>query len=295
VTLTAPDRLHIPLVGHDILRGLYTHRLLTTTQVHELYAPDHSLRWALLSLTRLEDDGLIARVRVAGSRQHAWYLRPAGVALTEGPGVEVRRYRMDARRAVAPQQAHTLATNEVGLCFVRAARAHGDDCWSEAWRNEAAHRIGQGGRGEVVISDAVLDYTVVEAGVSTYLCRFVEVDRATKKLEVFIRQLEAYARLYACRPAWRAYPIFPPVVVVMTGPPEKVLLRRIDALDRLLPLSAPLANASEVVIFATTLEQLRTHGPHAPIFWQSGQDPHDKHLVDIRGRRSVRPVVTPSQ
>lgn len=291
MTLTAPDRLHIPLVGHDILRGLYTHRLLTTPQVHELYAPFHSLRWALLSLTRLEGEGLIARVRVAGSRQHAWYLRRPGVLITEGAGVEARGYRMDGRRAAGPLQAHTLATNEVGLCFVRAARAHRDDCWSEAWRNEAAHRIGEGGRGEVVISDAVLDYTVVEGAGSEYLCRFIEVDRATKKLEVFIRQLEAYARLYAYRPAWRAYPIFPPVVIVMAGPPEEVLLRRIDALDRLLPLSAPLANAPEVVIMATTLEQLRTHGPHAPIFWRAGA----AHLVDIRGRTSVRPVVAASQ
>jgi hypothetical protein len=279
------DAPRLPLISHDILRGLYTHRLMTTVQLHRLYAPRTGLRWTRATLAGLDAQGLIDRVRVAGSREFAWYLRRDGVAITEGAGVEVRGYRMDARRAAGPLQAHTLATNEVGLVFVEAARRFGDDCWSEGWRNETAHRIGSGGTGEVVISDAVLDYTVIEKDRgSTFLCRFIEIDRATTPVRTLVRKLEAYARLYGYRPAWRAYPVFPPVVVVMAGPPELVLQRRIDALEAMLPLSAPLANAPDVVVTATTLEQLRTHGPHAPVFWRHGSD----HLVDIRGRENVR-------
>lgn len=282
---------HLPLISHDILRGLYAHRLMTTTQVHRLYAPLTSLRWTRSTLADLEDQGLVAWVRVAGGRERAWYLLRDGVSVTEGAGVEVRGYRMDARRAAGPLQAHTLATNEVGLVFVEAARRYGDDCWSEGWRNETAHRAGAGGTGEVIISDAVLDYTVIEKNLgSTFLCRFIEIDRATTPVRTLVRKLEAYARLYAHRPSWRAYPMFPPVVVVMAGPPEVVLQRRIDALDAMLPLSAPLANAPDVQITATTLEQLRTHGPHAPVFWRPGFD----HLVDIRGRAEVRRMPGPS-
>jgi hypothetical protein len=141
-----------------------------------------------------------------------------------------------------------------------------------------------------VISDAVLDYTVIEEGASAFLCRFVEIDRATTPVRTLVRKLESYARLYAYRPAWRAYPVFPPVVIVMAGPPEVVLQRRIDALEAMLPLSAPLANARDVVVTATTLEQLRTHGPHAPVFWRHGTD----HLVDVRGRAAVRRLVAAS-
>lgn len=279
---TAPS---VPLVGHDVLRGLYAHRLMSTSQLWELYAPELTRRWMLKTLTNLEARDMVARVRIAGirTREFAWYLRPDGLAVTEGPGVEVRPYRMDARRASGPLQAHTLAANEVGLCFVRAARSHGDDCWSDAWRNETAHRIGAGGSGEVVISDAILDYTVVERTGSTYLVRFVEIDRATTSARTLIRKLEAYARLCAYPPAWRAYPVFPPIMVVMAGPPEAVLERRIDALHHMLPLSAPIANAG-IVISVVTLEQLRTHGPHAPIFWQLGAEV----LVDVRGRTTRR-------
>lgn len=276
---------HLPLIAHDILRGLYTHRLMTTTQVHELYAPLTSLRWTRATLADLDAQGLVAWVRVAGGRERAWYLRRDGVVVTEGAGVEVRGYRMDARRAAGPLQAHTLATNEVGLVFVAAARRFGDDFWSEGWRNETAHRTGAGGNGEVIISDAVLDYTVIEKDKgSTLLCRFIEIDRATTPVRTLVRKLESYTRLYAHRPSWRAYPVFPPVVIVMAGPPEVVLQRRIDALDAMLPLSAPLANAPEVTVMATTLEQLRTHGPHAQVFWRPGAE----HLVDIRGRAEVR-------
>lgn len=277
----------LPLLAHDILRGLYTHRLMSTSQVADLYAPDRSLRWTQMVLQRLEDQGLVARVRVADvrSREFAWYLTRAGVNVTEGPGVEVRPYRLTSPLASGPLQAHTLDTNEVGLAFVRAARHFADDCWSEAWRNETAHPLGPAGRGGVIIADAVLDYTVYEAGASTYLCRFIEIDRATTSARTLVRKLEGYARLHAYLPGWRSYPIFPWVTVVMSGPPEPVLQRRIDALDRLIGLSAPIANAGpDLVVLATTLHQLRTHGPHAPIFWRAG----GAHLVDIRGRETAR-------
>lgn len=281
-TVVAPS---LPLVAHDVLRGLYAHRLLSTTHLWELYAHDRTKRWVLMALAQLEALDLVARVRIAAtrSRESAWYLRPDGVAITEGPGVEVRGYRMNAARAAGPLQAHTLAVNEVGVILTRAARRFGDDFGSGSWRNETAHRLGAGGTGEVVISDAVVDYTVVEAGHSDDVCRFLELDRATKSVRSLIHKLESYARLAAYPPAWRAYPVFPPIVVVMTGQPQAALERRIDALAEKLPLSSPIANA-ELNIYATTLAQLRDHGPHAPVFWH----PRSAHLVDIRGNRKAR-------
>lgn len=276
----------IPELGHDILRGLYAHRLLSTSQITDLYGWDRTPRWSKQVLADLLAGGLVARARIAArrSREWAWYLTPAGFDITEGPGVEVRPYRITAQLAAGPQQAHTLATNEVGAAFVRAARLHGDDCSTEAWRNETAHKIGAGGRGDVVIADAVLDYTVVATG-STFLCRFVELDRATMKLQRLVAKLESYARLLAHPPAWRSYPVFPPIMVITAGLPEAALQRRLDALAGVLPLSAPIANAgAALAITATTLEQLRTHGPFAPIFWRQGT----AHLVDFRGRAGRR-------
>lgn len=278
-TLTR-SRVHISELGHDVLRGLYAHRLLTTHQLHQLYAPDRTLRWTLMATTRLEADGFVGRVRVARTRMHAWYLTPAGVSITEGAGVEVRAYRMSHDRAAGPLQAHTLAVNEIGLAFVRAARDRGDDCGPADWRNETAHRLGPGARAEVLVSDAMLDYTAYGgAETGERVTRFVEIDRATTSVRVLAAKTEAYTRLWAYRPAWRAHARFPGLLIVMDGLSGPALERRLDALEATLRLSAAVARCDELDLYVVTLARLRRDAL-APVCWQPGLD----YPVDVLGQ-----------
>ena len=48
---------------------------------------------------------------------------------------------MTAALANGPLREHTLAVNEVGLVFVSAARARGDECGPNDWDNEVAFRV----------------------------------------------------------------------------------------------------------------------------------------------------------
>ncbi len=270
---------HISALGLDVLQGLYAHRLLSTRQVRELYSPDHSMRWSLQVCTHLEAMGLVARVGVehAPGRETAWYLTPAGDAVSSHGG-ERRPYKMTPARAAGPLQAHTLATNEVGLAFVAAAREYGDECGPSSWRNETAHRLGGVRGGDALIADAVLEYVAWDGDDASYLVRFVEIDRATKPVWTVVRQLEAYDRL-----ARNGHPYYdlPGVLVVMAGKPEP-MARRITALEHLLAASKVLA-ASDVDIFIATLDALVAHGPHEAI-WHC---PGDEVLVDVRGQVPV--------
>lgn len=278
---------HLSALGVELLEGLYAHRLLTTRQARELYAPDRSTRWTLAVCTDLESAGLVARVGVEHTRREtachsrretAWYLTPAGDTVA-GHGGERRPYKMTPDAARGPLQAHTLATNEVGLAFVRAACDYGDECGPASWRNETAHRLG-GGRGEAVISDALLEYVVCDGDDTIHLARLVEIDRATKPVLTVARQLEAYDRL-ARSP--HPYPTFPEILVVMAGRDPAALGRRITTLVGLIAGSKVLTR-SEVVISITTLADLVAYGPHEPIWhspgWADG-------LVDLRGRSLV--------
>jgi hypothetical protein len=220
--------------------------------------------------------GLLARVGVSGEREHAWYLTADGAGVAAAGG-ERRPYRMTPQQAAGPLQAHTLATNEVGLVFVRAARMYGDECGPASWRNETAHQLG-GARGEAVIADAVLEYTVWDDDADdprTYLCRFIEVDRSTTPVRTLAHKLESYARL---RLHTFPYPVFPEVAVVMCGRDERALERRAADLCALVLSSATLGR-SDVVIAITSLARLSGEGPHEAIWRRPGYD----HLVDLRG------------
>lgn len=250
----------LPRLGHQILRALYAHRLLSTTQVQRLLAPGGQRRWPMLVLAQLEERHLIARAGIAGSREFCWYLTPRGVRATEGPGVERRPYRVTAGVAVGPLQAHTLATNAVGLSFVEAAAERGDECDVTSWRNETAHRIDA--RTEV-ITDAVLEYTMFTDTEAVYLVRFVEVDRGTTSVRQLVDKIAAYRRLAEYSGAWRRhYSRFPPIVVVMTG--EETRLER-----RMLAFGAQAhgeVRRGGLTVLVTTLAELEARGPFARIF-----------------------------
>ena len=275
----AVPRLGAAAVG--MLEGLDRHRLLSTAQLHALYTPGSSLRWTQLLLDRLRDSGLAEAARTPGGLG-LWHLTPRGVATIEPiVGDGRRRKAISPEQAAGPLREHTLAVNEVGLAFVRAARERGDECGPLAWRHEVVHSLGRPPgqrRAELLIADALLTYQQNGPGDEvSFHYRFVELDRATMGAERLVEQLTRYPRLYnrtlpatdpleEPEPAWAEhYPVFPAVIVVLAGLQPGRLARRRETVLGLLSEDADSA-APEVSISICALDDLLSRGPFAPIF-----------------------------
>src|ERR1700709_2417026 len=134
---------------------------------------------------------LLRRVGLAEStslpgRRLLWHLTERGVdaAGTIPSRAETRRKVIAPEQAAGPLQKHTIAVNDVGIAFVRAARERGDECGPFDWLHEVAHSLGPppGRRTpEQLISDAVLTYQLAEAdGQTSIAYRFIELDCATR-------------------------------------------------------------------------------------------------------------------
>ena len=292
MTVAMPDRaVALSPVGNDVLTSLYRHRILSTSQIRAIHAPEGTPRGVRKTLTRLAEGGYVERVGVSGTRETAWFVTPLGVEAVEGAGVSARPYRMTPERARGPLQSHTIAVNDVGIAFLEAARRRGDDFDANGWRHETAHPITESRKPELLIADAVVDYTVHEPdGGEIFMCRFVEVDRATMSVREVAAKLTSYARLYHFRPAsesasgWRQhYPRFPKVLVVLCGRPHPILERRLRSLLEIARRDPELVNlVDELGVSVTTLEHLAQRGPFAPIFWRLGGAVGP---VDVLGRR----------
>ncbi|MFP5319471.1 MAG: replication-relaxation family protein [Acidimicrobiia bacterium] len=288
VATTAARAVALSPVGNDVLTSLYRHRLLSTSQIRAIHAPEGTARGVRKTLARLVEGGYVDRVGVSGTPETAWFVTPLGVEAVEGSGVAARPYRMTPERARGPLQSHTIAVNDVGIAFLEAARRRGDDFDANGWRHETAHPITEGRKPELLIADAVIDYTVHESDGEIFLCRFVEVDRGTMSVREVAAKLTHYARLYHFRPAadtgWRQhYPRFPKVLVVLCGKPHPVLERRLRSLLEMARRDPELVGlVDELGISVTTLEQLAHRGPFAPIFWRLGGAVGP---VDVLGRR----------
>lgn len=267
--------------GVEVLESLNQHRLLSTAQVHELHMPAASKRWAQHQLARLRATGLAATAPLAG-RGLLWHLTERGVdaAETIPSRAETRRKVITPEQAAGPLQEHTIAVNDVGLAFVRAARERGDDCGPFAWRHEVAHSLGPppGRRtGEQLIADAVLDYQLAEGeGRASIAYRFVELDRANRSAADLARRIGRYARLHRRKiPAeggrgsvalWeRLYPVFPAVLVVLAGRPRDRLEERRRMVLALCRQDPDLADSPEVEVSICLLADLDAEGPFAPI------------------------------
>lgn len=199
-------------------------------------------------------------------------------------------------RPRGPLQAHTLAVNEVGLCFLRAARERGDEFSPRSWRHEVAHPIGSAPgmrRGELLIADAVFTYMVARGEDLTLEYRFCELDRGTLPSERLARKLARYARLYRFRPraerrdgeapppAWRThYVAFPIVLVCFADRPAAELRRRQRLVAALCRMEPELQATPEVSFSFCLLDELREQGPFAPVFLE-----HDRpdEVVDWLG------------
>lgn len=296
-------RATIPRLGTaavGMLEGLDRHRLLSTAQLHALYTPGSSPRWTQQLLGRLRGSGLAEAARTPGGLG-LWHLTPRGVAAVEtiGGHPEERGKAVAPEQAAGPLQQHTLAVNDAGIAFVRAARERGDECGPLAWRHEVAHSLGRRPgqrRAELVIADALLTYEQDIDGETRFHYRFVELDRATMGAERLVEQLVRYRRLYhrmlpaedpldEPEPAWAGlYPVFPAVLVVLAGlPPERAARRRNTVLE-LLAEDVDGDTAPEVSISICSLDDLVAHGPFAPIFRGLGDPERPVDWLGKEGR-----------
>lgn len=265
-----------------ILESLYQHRLLSTSQIHALHAPHAGPRFAQRTLAQLRRMELAASVRRPGGLG-VWYLTAGGVEVVEAKAnrVETRRKPIPRTHALGPLQAHTLEVNDVGIAFVRAARARGDECGPLAWRHEVAHPLGPPPgrrRPEQLIADAVLTYQRTDPdGPTSFHYRFVELDRGNRAADDLAARLARYAKLYRHAapvepggetvPLWsHSYPVFPTVLVALSGRDHDALERRRQLVLALCRQEPALDDNPEVDVPICLLEDLVAAGPFATIF-----------------------------
>jgi DNA-binding MarR family transcriptional regulator len=284
----AQDDAVLPGVGVAIMESLYQHRLLTTDQLRVLHTPHATAGWIRRVLRSLSARGLADRVRGPATRS-LWYLTELGADTIEAAGTlaEPRRRVTTSAQAAGPLRAHTIAVNEVGIAFVRAARERNDECGPDSWRHEIAHPISpsRGRRAaELVVADALLTYLQIgEGGGLTLHQRFVELDRGTARpAEQLANKITRYARLrrYAAssaleRPQWRSYyRAFPQLLIVLADQSRERIRSRIERTlalhesDPALPDTSTVSEhrAHAVAVSFVALDDLITRGPFAPVF-----------------------------
>lgn len=269
--------------GVELLESLGQHRLLSSGQVHELHTPTATVRWTRDLLGRLRTNGLAAATARPGG-QLLWFLTEPGADALEGipSRAETRRRVITPEQAAGSLQEHTIAVNDAGIAFVRAARERGDECGPFDWFHEIAHSLGPppGRRApEQLIADAVLTYLLREdGGAASIAYRFIELDRANRSAAELARRIGRYARLYrrtipAEAPGggsvalWeRLYPIFPTVLIVLAGRCEERLRERRRTVLALCGQDPELAGTPEVEVSICLLADLLAGGPFHPIF-----------------------------
>jgi hypothetical protein len=193
----------------DTLDALHQHRLVTTSQLREMILPGRTLRRTQQVLGELVSrqlvDWVAARGDWPGPGERVWFLTKHGGAVVDAvPNKAEPRLRLLTRdQAGGRLQSHTLAVDEIGLAFLRAARQRQDGFDLRSWRHEIAHDIRIGQRRRLVIADAVLKYRLTLPDHRTRLSyRFLELDRATLSLEDLVAKLNRYVDLWR---AWNEY------------------------------------------------------------------------------------------
>jgi hypothetical protein len=286
--LLKPAAPTLPAVATEVLTSVYQHRLLSTAQVHAMHLPGRTRRWAEQVLAQLASRGLTAFVRPGRGGPRLYYLTLAGAQAVEliPTRVETRRKLITAEQAAGPLWRHTLAVNDTGIAFMRAARERGDDFGPLGWRHEIAHHTPSAAhaRGELLISDALLTYLALGPEHElTFHYRLLELDRATVPTDTLASKLARYADLYhhapanrsqsSGKPAWKArYPIFPDITCVLAGQPRAILTRRAQTVLALCQEDPRLQNTPEVRVSLALLEDVQAKGPFAPI-WHQPQNP----------------------
>jgi len=274
----------------EALDLLYQHRLLSTSQLHELLTP-YARRSVVRLLDGLADRELATAVRLrtrpGGWGQRLWFLTHLGAEVVESvpDRAETRRRLLTPALAGGVLQAHTLAVNDVGIAFVRAARQHNHDFGPYSWRHEIAHDLGRraGRSSGQVIADSVLRYWMpLPAGRIAVRYRFVELDRANRLVDdvagklaryVLLREVwgerRAAGRTEEHGPGWpMLYRHFPGIIVVLANAARANLQRRLANLLALCRADPELGSPDGVSVSFVFFDELMARGPFAPIFWR---------------------------
>lgn len=100
----------LPPIAAPILEGLYQHRLLSTGQIRELYAPGTRVRWTQRVLAALRDAGLADAVP-ARQGLRLWFVTEQGADAVEAVATRLEQRRKLTRpaQAAGPLRHHTVA------------------------------------------------------------------------------------------------------------------------------------------------------------------------------------------
>ncbi|WP_435216406.1 replication-relaxation family protein [Streptomyces sp. bgisy034] len=276
---SGPPPSPVEPLPHQLLAALGQHRMATTHQLHQLLRPGAARQTLSGPLNKLRHDGLVDyTVLPASKRTRAWYLTSEGARLTRDfPALRGRPpYPITSATAASLKTPHTLTSVRTHLAFVTDARRRGDEHGHLDWTPEVSHPLSDG---KQLITDAVMHYTLTETAERTKLRAFVEIDRATMSSERLASKLIDYARLWsyepqpvgrprsrqptASGPVWlRWYPVFPRVLIVLTGATRNVLDNRINDLQAMVAEHPHVeALARQVPLGAAILEDLEAMGP----------------------------------
>jgi Replication-relaxation len=280
----------LPEAASEIVASLAQHRVLSTDQVRVIHLPNNHARWAQQVLGRLHRADLVAFTRPPNSGQRLWFATELGVRMAqEAHALEGNPRPLEATEAAGQLRAHTVAVNDAGICFLRAARERGDEFGPLSWRHEVAHPLsrGRGRRRRTLFVDAVLTYLREEGERVALEQRFLELDRATLSVDRLVAELARYAALHNAADGggeamWKQdYPRFPKVLCVLAGASRPALERRRSSVIALLSGNSQLKGNRGARISICLLEDLRSEGPFAPIFRGVRES---ERLVDWLGR-----------
>jgi hypothetical protein len=197
----------------EILRLLRWHRVLTTSQVHQMFFSD--LNTAQHRMARLHDLRLVERFRpqrCGRDGEYHYVLDVLGayvvaVMANRDPDRELKmRWRTDQALSIATSQrlAHTVGANDLFVRLVAAAR-HAPDAELSTWWGERYCKERFAG---IVYPDGVGVWR--EGGATVVFC--LEYDRGTEQLGRLAAKAADYARVEEAS-GWAFW-----VLVVVTGP-----------------------------------------------------------------------------
>ena len=272
----APRRRGLPAQAIEIVASVAQHRALSAEQIRTIHMPGVRERWAQRVLARIGRAGLLAHAQTTSVPQRLWFATELGLrAAKEQGALEGRPRLFSADEVVGPLQAHTVAVNEAGICFLKTARERGDEFGPLSWRHEVPHPLGGPGdrhRRRTLFADAVLTYLRLTDERVFVEQRFLELDRATMSVDSLAAELGRYAQLYRAAgkdgtPGWKSrYPSFPPVLCVLTGAGREVLERRRNTAIALMRSNPNLSRAPKLSIRICLADDLAERGPFEPIF-----------------------------
>jgi hypothetical protein len=263
---------------------------VSTHQVQVLHLPAVSLRYTQRVLAELQKAGLVDRAHAAHGKA-LWYPTAEGRLLLRSKSrLESRGDHGSPWQTDSVLRTHTLALNDTGIAFVKAARTRGDECNAFSWRHDIAHPLTtprQGREQQWLVVDALLSYLEMPDGDSVLRQRFIKIDLATTSTERLAAKLAKYKLLHQCRPSvvrpgeptepiWRShYRTFPQILVVLAGQEPADARRRVKHLISLWRSDPATRDLEAIPLHFVRLQQLTCDGPYAPVFISASEPEQD--------------------